>query len=637
MDKGLLRCLDLLKENDEIVRINAECALLTVCQNILSHPNDKQFREVGLEDPLIEKLLPAIGAMECLFDIGFIEATDSLVLPAEASLRKLLALENLLSEKCSTKYNVIDNTAAYNMLPKSNDPVERAFFAEIIHYFQRVPHYYENRLLQTKAKKLVPITELEIATMNRMKELRERIKLSNENPGTSTEGQFEESNIDARDLFLMELTHWFKYKFFTWVDSPRCSVCMGSCELHKVVSSEDPRCSRIEIHKCTNCEAFVKFPRYSDPEPLLTLRRGRCGEWANVFMLFCCSLGYDSRFIYDKTDHVWIEVWSITEQRWIHVDPCEDVIDRPLMYEKGWNKKLNYILAFSKDEVQDVTWRYTRDQAAVMKRRNLCSETNLLQFIELLNKYRQCSSNYSSLRRQYVTKRRLLELVELIRMPNEQNSDNHGIYQGRTTGSYKWRLARGEIAQSSSRASYSWDISKYGETFHLCYSIVKDVYRVMDDDDRMVEEVPGWQNGANEVQGGVFRKSESDWKMVYLARSPEATSGQVKWSFLITNPNLCVSTFHLQTVIQVYEEANVSWQLEAFFDSTDPRKSLVIPINDCTNHTTDQLEGSIKLTLTATVSGGKGDCAWQHAQLFRQSLETKGDRSFIINIQLKKR
>ena len=34
----------------------------------------------------------------------------------------------------------------------------------------------------------------------------------------------------------------------------------------------------------------------------------------------------------DWTDHVWAEVWSETESRWLHVDPGEGV-DRPLIYE----------------------------------------------------------------------------------------------------------------------------------------------------------------------------------------------------------------------------------------------------------------------------------------------------------------
>ncbi|KZC08058.1 Peptide-N(4)-(N-acetyl-beta-glucosaminyl)asparagine amidase [Dufourea novaeangliae] len=620
MDQDLQRCLNLLKENDENVRCNAESALFTVCQNILSHPNDKQFREVCLDDPIVEKLLPAIGAMECLFDIGFIEAADSLILPPEASLSKLQALENLLSETCCISTVTVDNTAAYNLLPKTTDPKERAFLTKIVHEFQRIMHF-DNPILQKKARKLIPITELKIATMNRIRELQARIKLSKESLEEPTERQYKESDIDTEQLFLMEVMHWFKYKFFTWVDSPNCSACLGSCEYNDVVRSEDPRCSTIEIHKCTNCKALVKFPRYFDPEPLLTLRRGRCGEWANVFTLLCRSLGYDSRFVCDQTDHVWTEVWSIHEKRWIHLDPCEDVIDRPLMYEKGWKKKLSYIIAYSKDEIQDVTWRYTRDQVGVMKRRNICSENNLLQLIESLNRHRQCAANYSASRREYLIKRRLLELVELIHMPNEQNSDVHDNYQERSTGSYKWRLQRGEVSQAFSGRNYSWDISKNGETFHLNYSVVKDTYQVLNGEGRILEQMSGWQSGVNEVEGGIFRKTENDWKMVYLVRSPEATCGQVKWNFVVSNPNLCVSKFYLQTVIKVFHEANVTWQLKAFFDNTDE----------------NLLEGAVKIILSVKFSGGQGDCAWQHAQIFRESLEVKEDRSFIVNIELKKR
>lgn len=308
MEKDLLRSLDLLKENDEQVRNDAENALLTVCQNILSHPNDKKFREVRLDHPLVTaKLLPALGAIECLFDIGFVETTDCLSLPPEAPLSKVQTLQKLLNKNSISKIPIVKNAALYNLIPSTYTGEEKNFFKSIIDNFQSVLRY-EDANLQEKAKKVIPIVDLEIATMTRIRQLHRHIKVNQTSESGIMKHYSEDDIDDAKDLFLMELLHWFKYKFFTWVDSPKCTACFSECKQQEVMLSDDPRCSRIEIHKCTKCATRVKFPRYSDPEPLLTLRRGRCGEWANVFTLFCRTLGYDARFIYDRTDHIWTEV-----------------------------------------------------------------------------------------------------------------------------------------------------------------------------------------------------------------------------------------------------------------------------------------------------------------------------------------
>jgi peptide-N4-(N-acetyl-beta-glucosaminyl)asparagine amidase len=106
-----------------------------------------------------------------------------------------------------------------------------------------------------------------------------------------------------------------------------------------------------------------------------------------VFTLCCRATGYDTRFVHDWTDHVWTEVYSDKLERWIHLDSCEAglkirthnfasliAFDTPMVYESGWGKKLTYIVAFSVDEVVDVTQRYTRKYAEVLRRRTLISE-----------------------------------------------------------------------------------------------------------------------------------------------------------------------------------------------------------------------------------------------------------------------
>lgn len=119
-----------------------------------------------------------------------------------------------------------------------------------------------------------------------------------------------------------------------------------------------------------------------------------------------------------------------------------------MLYEKGWGKKLNYILAYSRDEIQDVTWRYTHNFKEVMRRRNFCSEIDLLECIFKLNKDIQCGTGYSEARRKYVVKRRAIELADMLTAPPGYKRpceiDNSNRYIGRTSGSLDWRLARGE-------------------------------------------------------------------------------------------------------------------------------------------------------------------------------------------------
>lgn len=69
-------------------------------------------------------------------------------------------------------------------------------------------------------------------------------------------------------------------------------------------------------------------------------------------------------------------------------------------------------MAYSGEEVQDVTWRYTSKHKEVLSRRHNCTEEELVDVMVELRKERQ--TKLSVTRRKYVSKRLLEELCELM-------------------------------------------------------------------------------------------------------------------------------------------------------------------------------------------------------------------------------
>ncbi len=110
-----------------------------------------------------------------------------------------------------------------------------------------------------------------------------------------------------------------------------------------------------------------------------------------------------------------------------------------MIYEHGWNKKLSYVIAFSRNECVDVTWRYTNKQNEVMSRRNECNEQWLAAYASELSRKRQ--ANLSDSERKHLQLRLVSEIVEFL--TPKKLKDGEDI--GRQSGSLQWRMERGEI------------------------------------------------------------------------------------------------------------------------------------------------------------------------------------------------
>ncbi|KAK4279133.1 hypothetical protein QN277_016886 [Acacia crassicarpa] len=291
---------------------------------------------------------------------------------------------------------------------------------------------YEASRRQEAARETVPVEELE-----------EKALVS-----LAKKGNFNPSKSEKDHAFLLQLLFWFK-KFFRWVNSPPCRDCgnetvgQGMADANESEAPYVPR--RVELYRCTICSEVTRFPRYNDPIKLLETRKGRCGEWANCFTLCCRAFGYDSRLVVDFTDHAWTECFSEFLGSWMHLDPCEAVYDKPLLYEKGWNKKLNYCIAVAKDGVYDVTKRYTRKWHEVLSRRSIITEPALSSVLTNITK--ECQRGFASQQLSIIEARDLEEKQLLERCLHSEDDVSISL-PGRRSGDEEWRKSRMELGSN---------------------------------------------------------------------------------------------------------------------------------------------------------------------------------------------
>jgi len=210
----------------------------------------------------------------------------------------------------------------------------------------------------------------------------------------------------------------------------------------------------VTVYNCPTCDGrqTTTFPRYNSARKLFETRKGRCGEWANLFGLYCRAVGFETRYISDFTDHVWVEVWSDRRGKYIHADACEGKIDEPSMYEHGWGKKLSYILAFSNEgsgQVADVTGRYSckilSDEMQARRREVIPSEEIGDMIIAQIDASLRSSGTLSKARQDELD-HRASEEKKFFHLAQQSGHWEGSLYsEGRISGSLAWRAARQEL------------------------------------------------------------------------------------------------------------------------------------------------------------------------------------------------
>jgi peptide-N4-(N-acetyl-beta-glucosaminyl)asparagine amidase len=464
---------------------------------------------------------------------------------------------------------------------KAANASEKVFLQNFVHYTDRM-QIYEDEIAQTLAQSLVPLEDLQSKAM--------------------INGKLSHYKL------VKDLMAWFKGSFFKWTDKPLCPQCNVKGEATKrpgfpTAEERADDAQRVEVYDCPQCKAEVRFPRYNSPIKLLETKNGRCGEWANCFALFCRSVGLETRYVLDNLDHVWVEIFAVELDRWIHCDPCENVMDTPLMYENGWNKKYAYVIAFAKDHVMDVTWRYTFDRKLTTKRRIKCRPAVFFNFITKLNN--RLSKNLPQEHQKELKRRYLCEMIEFIWPQNNKRDGSEAESNGRHSGSKQWKEARGEIKEPTSYIIKPTFNEVESKCLEIQYNAATDEYKRPND----ASTSKGFKSLAFKFSN-VFRKVETDWKKVYLCRTEGSENGYIVWK------------------IEFNEEKPKSVSInygESFCRDNGNVFGVVccgeqcVKINDSITLNSFN-DDATYLELRVEFSGGKGNNAWQHAQFLRCDL-----------------
>ncbi|XP_047304512.1 peptide-N(4)-(N-acetyl-beta-glucosaminyl)asparagine amidase isoform X3 [Homo sapiens] len=558
-----------LCQNTPETFLEASKLLLTYADNILRNPNDEKYRSIRIGNTAFStRLLPVRGAVECLFEMGFEEGETHLIFPKKASVEQLQKIRDLIAIERSSR---LDGSNKSHKVKSSQQPAAST-------QLPTTPSSNPSGLNQH--------------TRNRQGQ-------SSDPPSASTVA----ADSAILEVLQSNIQHVLVYENPALQE--KALACIPVQELKRKSQEKLSRARKLDKGINISDEDFLllELLHWFKEEFFHWVNNvlcSKCGgqtrsrdrsllpsddelKWGakEVEDHYCDACQFSNRFPRYNNPEKLLETRCGRCGEWAN---CFTLCCRAVGFEARYvwdytelqrtlSLKLTTLKEIGKTflriskrqkliQVVDVTWRYSCKHEEVIARRTKVKEALLRDTINGLNKQRK----------------------ETLFIPCENE--------------------------------------KISKQLHLCYNIVKDRYvRVSNNN----QTISGWENGVWKMES-IFRKVETDWHMVYLARKEGSSFAYISWKFECGSVGLKVDSISIRTSSQTFQTGTVEWKLRS--DTAQVELT-----GDNSLHSYADFSGATEVILEAELSRGDGDVAWQHTQLFRQSLNDHEENCLEIIIK----
>jgi len=188
-----------------------------------------------------------------------------------------------------------------------------------------------------------------------------------------------------------KIIQWFSSQLLRWNNDTSCHSCQEETRRlypdRPTKNEYESGAVRVDRYVCLKCYACTRKPININIDYILKNKEGGNPQFCIVFAAILRLLGYGFRFVSNLSlDYCWLEIWDPINCIYIHVDPCQDAINAPLLYECGWGKGITWVCAVGEYECVDVTTKYTSNILSVLElRQNSLDETIFQQMVGLRN------------------------------------------------------------------------------------------------------------------------------------------------------------------------------------------------------------------------------------------------------------